>query len=493
MRSHHFSHWIPPAQALALAWRRLVCRAGRGLALLAAGLLGAAALAQAQAQTPYATITSAGPITRIFVGDELALQVERNGAAPYQVYPSSGRPGDYGTFAVIDGVLYAPNMTAHGGGGTASGMNSGTATAFTPVEQTAVTGAGTRLDPYAITTTVDAGATGIRLVQTLTYAAGDEFLDVNTRLFNSGASDKTVLLYRAMDCYLGGSDTGYGLLLQAAPGGRGIIACAKYEAGQLTVIEGLTFPASTPDMTVNYQVDRYGTIWNIVRNKQPFNNSVYVTGATAANPMGNAYDNGVGVSWSVTVPAGGFLDVPNVGMFAPAVPLTTAVSVAPPEVTTAGGQVTYTVTVHNDNDAPVPLATLTATLPAGFSYVSGSTTGDVAGNPAITGQALAWDASAATVPAHGGISFTFRAQVTAGLPAGSEHVITVEGDAGSDGYSVMPSINVAPVQITITEGGTSNPAPTRTTPIPAVSEPALALLALALAAVAAVTMRRRRA
>ena len=98
--------------------RRLARRFARGLALLvalAAGLLGAAGLAQAQ--TPYATMASPGPITNIFVGNDLSLQVEYDGYSLYQVYPPTVKPGDYGTLVVIGNTLYAPDFLNHGGRG----------------------------------------------------------------------------------------------------------------------------------------------------------------------------------------------------------------------------------------------------------------------------------------------------------------------------------------------------------------------------------------
>jgi uncharacterized repeat protein (TIGR01451 family) len=455
-----------------MALRRL----SRGLALLAAlagGWLGAAGLARAQA-TPYATIGNpSGPITNIYVGNELGLQIERFDSAQFQVYPPAGIPGDYGTFAVIDDGLYAPNFGARP---SATGIATGNSTPFAPVSQSAITGAGTRANPYAITTTVDAGATGIRLVQTLTYVAGDDFFDTQTRLVNTGASDKTVLLYRAMDCFLGGSDEGFGLVLPNPPDApSNIIACAKYDAtGALVNIEGLTFPPSTPGMEVHYEVNGYRTIWDRIIAHEPFADMVY--------NLPIQYDNGVGVSWEVTVPAGGELTVPNTGMFAPAIPLRAGVSVSPSSAA-AGAQVTYTVTVTNDNADDAPLATLTATLPAAFSYVAGSTGGGLSANPVITGPALAWDASALTVPAGGSVTFTFRA--TAAGVARSVNTITVEGEVASSSNTVIPATNAAPVTILDTSISNGDNAP-----VPTLGELALALLAALLAGGAVAGMRR---
>src|SRR5918992_495481 len=113
------------------------------LAVLATALLAPPAFAQ----TPFVEIaTPSGPLTRIILGNELSCQVAYSGDAQFELYPSGATPGDCGTLIATGGTLYAPDFSNHTGGSTAtSGI--GSTTAFTPVSQSEVTGAGSSSDP----------------------------------------------------------------------------------------------------------------------------------------------------------------------------------------------------------------------------------------------------------------------------------------------------------------------------------------------------------
>ncbi len=91
----------------------------------------------------YQDIASAGPLTHIFSGVDASVQVAHSlDGTTYEFFPPSIRPGDSGTFLVVDGVLYAPHFSSHGLTATS---NLGSYTWFTTVSQTAVSGAGTSL------------------------------------------------------------------------------------------------------------------------------------------------------------------------------------------------------------------------------------------------------------------------------------------------------------------------------------------------------------
>jgi uncharacterized repeat protein (TIGR01451 family)/fimbrial isopeptide formation D2 family protein len=95
---------------------------------------------------------------------------------------------------------------------------------------------------------------------------------------------------------------------------------------------------------------------------------------------------------------------------------TPAIEKAADEATSAsGGSNGYTITITNPNDAGVDIDEITDTLPAGFSYVAGSTTGAVTGDPSVAGQTLTWQAlegSLVTVPAEGSVSLSFDVMVS---------------------------------------------------------------------------------
>jgi len=114
-----------------------------------------AGASSATAEPPTAAITSGGPLTNIWIGNELSCQISHVGDTSYELFPRSAVPGDCGTFLAVGGALFAPNFAAHTSTAT-SGI--GTYTALTPVSQSAVTGAGNGSSPYRVTTVASAGA-----------------------------------------------------------------------------------------------------------------------------------------------------------------------------------------------------------------------------------------------------------------------------------------------------------------------------------------------
>jgi len=97
------------------------------------------------AVTPFMDIASAGPLTHVWLGNELSCQVQHvTDGTTHEFYPPGTIPGDCGTFIAMGGTLYAPDFANHGG--TATG-NLGPYTVFTPISQTPVTGTGTTARP----------------------------------------------------------------------------------------------------------------------------------------------------------------------------------------------------------------------------------------------------------------------------------------------------------------------------------------------------------
>ena len=77
-------------------------------------------------------------------------------------------------------------------------------------------------------------------------------------------------------------------------------------------------------------------------------------------------------------------------------------------ITTPGGADGYTITATNTTSDPATLNSITEHLPAGFTYVAGSTSGATTANPVQSGQDLTWTgpfpmAVAGTVQLHFGV------------------------------------------------------------------------------------------
>jgi hypothetical protein len=281
----------------------------RSLVLTLALLLAGAS--SAGAQPPTKAITSGGPLTNIWIGNELSCQISYAGDGVDELFPSSAVPGDCGTFLAVGGVLFAPNFAAHTTTAT-SGL--GTYTAFTPVSQSAVTGSGSASSPYRVTTVAAAAATGLQITQIDSYVVGQESYRTDVTVANMGGGAQSVILYRAGDCYLQGTDIGYGFLGPSA-GAVGCSATANNSpAGRieqwLPITSGNTWLESS-----------FSGVWSAIGARTPFSNICACTTIT---------DNGAGIAWTLTIPAGGRVTASHYTTFSP------AGNSAPPPSTTSG-------------------------------------------------------------------------------------------------------------------------------------------------------------
>jgi hypothetical protein len=226
-------------------------------------------------------ITSpSGPLTNIYLNDNLGCQVDHAGDISSEFYVGTD-PGACGTFlaapAGASATVYGPNVPA----GNAT-------TEFTPVSQTAVQGSGTNADPYRVTTVVDAEVTGLRITQVDSYVVGEESYATQITVHNSSASSQDAILYHAGDCYLEGSDSGYGFY----DSGTGGVFCSE-NADNSPLGRTLGF---VPQNSGSHYVETdYGSVWDDI-NGSNFPDSCDCSALR---------DNGAGLSWPITVPAGG--------------------------------------------------------------------------------------------------------------------------------------------------------------------------------------------
>jgi uncharacterized repeat protein (TIGR01451 family) len=381
-------------------------------ACLVAGAAAAATVLLPTAASAVSIGTDAGPLTTIDIGTMLNCAVNHTGDTAGEWYGSTA----CATLVAVGGTLYGPTDIPAGG-------SAAPRSAFTVVSQSAVTGSGTSVDPYTVVTVVAAGTSGLQLTQTDRYVAGEESYRTSIVASNTGSDALTAVLFRAGDCYLQNSDVGYGQVDAAT----GAVTCttANDGTGRIEQMYPIT-PGST------YLEAYYGSVWAAVGTQQMFPSTC---------ECGTYQDNGLGLSWSLSLAAGTHATYDSIVTFSPLghQPLTLTKTADAASVA-AGGSDGYTITVTNPNIAPVVLS-LSDALPPGFAYVAGSTTGATTADPTTSGQTLTW--SGVSVPAGGTASVHFG--VTASSTPGT---YTDAADGAADGYTVVGTGATAPVTVT---------------------------------------------
>jgi hypothetical protein len=269
-------------------------------------------------------------LTNVFLGEDASVQIAYAGDTAYQFYPTSAIPGDGGSFVVVDDTLYAPDFANHDQTATSS---LGSYTPFTSVSQTSVTGSGTAADPYQVVTVVDVGTTGLRLTHTDTYLVGEESYLTEIDISNSGGSAQDIILYRAADCYLGGSDDGYGYV--DAFGG---VACSKtaHNSPPDQIVQFLPITAGS-----TYYEAGFSEVWSWIGSQLPFPDTCRCE---------EEIDNGAGISWQLTIPASGQSTISHLTTFSPAGNLPLTMSKSADSDTSAPSETNgYTIVIDNPN------------------------------------------------------------------------------------------------------------------------------------------------
>lgn len=218
-------------------------------------------------------IVSDGPLTRIIITGDLNCQVAHRDDSSFEFY--GGEIGACGTFLATGLTLYGPAFVP--------AASLGAMIPWTPVSQSEVTGSGTNSDPFQVVTTVDAGDSALRIEQTDSYVIGEETYRTDIRVINSG-EERTIVVYRAGDCYLQDSDTGFGRVDRGSP------ACITDRSlgNRIEQWEPITSGSS-------FAVGSFGDVWAEVATREPFNNLCQCDVAV---------DNGAGISWEAQISAG---------------------------------------------------------------------------------------------------------------------------------------------------------------------------------------------
>jgi hypothetical protein len=182
--------------------------------VVAVATLALAAAPPALAQpTPFEDIHSSGPLSDIWISQDLSCQVAHAGNGIGEFYPGGAGPADCGTFLSLvrnskSPVLYSPQFEDNAGGSAAHDLGR----PFARVSQT-FSGSGTSANPYTVTTAVKADDGGVTLTEVDSYVVGDDFYSTTVTLRNTGHASFSGVLYHAGDCLLRGFDTGFGASL----------------------------------------------------------------------------------------------------------------------------------------------------------------------------------------------------------------------------------------------------------------------------------------
>ena len=263
---------------------------------------GAAVLAlaagSATAAVPFKEIGSSGPLTSVAIGNELSCQVAHAGDSVLELFPSSAKPGDCGTFLAVGETLFAPDFANHDG--SATGF-AGTTTPLTPISQSEVSGQGSAASPLQVTTVAGVGGTGLTVSEKDSYVTGQESYRTDVTVRNTGGGAVSGILYRAGDCYLQESDTGFGFVDDA----NRAVGCSINANNSPPARIEQWFPITGGNQ---FMEAGFSEVWRAIASRQPLPNT---------NRSGESIDNGAGISWSFSVARGASTTFSHYTTFSP--------------------------------------------------------------------------------------------------------------------------------------------------------------------------------
>jgi uncharacterized repeat protein (TIGR01451 family)/LPXTG-motif cell wall-anchored protein len=384
------------------------------------------------AEITTAQITTPGPLTRVQTGPDLNCAVSH--AADKE--PAFFEDAACGTFLAADGTLFGPDVVRP------TSIAPRPRSIYTRLRQSTARGSGSFTDPYKVVTEVGLGATGLSITQTDSYVAGQESYRTDVTVANAGPGSRTARLYRAGDCVVGDVDDAFGSVDAAT----GAVACVGgEERGDEDVSTPRIqqwFPMS-PDS--HYYADGLVPLWGRIGSQLPFPDLCQLCTSFR--------DNAAGLSWDITVPAGGSVTRSHLTTFSLLGVMPVTISTIPrAPAATPGSVVTYTVVLTNTNRVTVKVNSIVDILPAGFSYVPGSTSGVMTLDPTVTGQILTWTGPFEVSPSSQR-AMEFRVRV-ADVPG--DYMNEAGADAGP--YAVAPMAGSAAITVVGLPGVVAPPA-----------------------------------
>ena len=189
--------------ALAVVFVATICLAAL-MALSAPAAAHAAPFVPSNLPNP---LTITGNPLRVTVGGDSSIQVYHSRWGSFgQVYGWEDGSADSGIWLRVGDELYGPDACFTG----RSTTNLYIVRPWTRISQTGPAGAGTAGDPWVVTTVLDAGTTGIRVTQRVSYVNGQDYFRLQWDAVNFSGSAKTITLFHAADSYFANDDYGQG-------------------------------------------------------------------------------------------------------------------------------------------------------------------------------------------------------------------------------------------------------------------------------------------
>ena len=261
-----------------------------------------------------------------------------------------------GTFATVNGGLYAPTDAPRGG------LLPDAAGTWTPVSQTS-TGDGTYYNPFIITTVVTGG--GLELTQTDKYGRGASSFKTTIQVRNTSDSPLETVVYRAADCSVS-ADWSFA----ETSTGDGSVACRSAD-GEVTGPSGAGLTRGTHLTQLipltpgsEFASGPIRQVWGSINAGADLNDAT----ADPNTPL----DQGLALSWRLNVTPGETRTIESQTHFSlkGTRALPTRIDAAP----TFDGKSRVTITFGTDAEpGPLPVG-IAVWLPEGASYVEGSST-----------------------------------------------------------------------------------------------------------------------
>jgi hypothetical protein len=431
----------------------------RGKGLATVGAWAVAALIAAPSAFAGDIISPAGPLTRIATTSTLGCFVQHDGAPapawiPGQFYGNVRDAPEYsecGTVLTVNGHSYGPKMT---------GYDPLVERTFTPVRSDPVIGDGTPESPFVLRTVVAAGDSGVTVEQIDSYVEGDDSYRSEVRLTNTSPVSRSVRLTRAGGCtfyfsfqaiFVGTVSPAGGIT--CAPGAFGGLGSQgeRHVAGLEPETEGSSFYASLG-----------ADLWSAVQTGAPLPNTCAFWSCQSGQPVSKGATDtarvpaaaqavfgtpAMALSWganlnptdSTSFALTSSFDSSTWGAVATA---DVAVS-ATPENVVLDEAVTYEVTagwfdLFDTNGMTV--SAVTARLPEGATYVAGSATSGLGGDPVVGGKTLTF-----WVPRPEPFTFTVGGEFKVKYSTPGRKALTVGGLG--QGLMVQATADVAPVNV----------------------------------------------